>query len=77
MRPLLWLCLVAAVVAEEEQVEEKATPKFVEFEKLEIEPRGKILVLYEKANLNITHSVWLANVARAGEVVLKVSLLFF
>merc|ERR1711935_102497 len=71
MRPLLWLCLAAAVVAEEEQVKEKATPKFVDFEKLEIEPRGKILVLYEKANLNITHSVWLANVARAGEVVLK------
>ena len=33
--------------------------------------RPKMLVLYEKRNLNITHSVWLQNIQRAGDVVLK------
>ena len=73
MKPLLWLSLAVTVaLAEEQQEADTKTPQFAEFEKLEAPTFGKILVLYEKPNFNITHSVWLGNIRRAGEVVLKV-----
>ena len=51
---------------------ENKTEPAAETEKAPQAPkRPKMLVLYEKRNLNITHSVWIQNIQRAGDVVLK------
>ena len=51
---------------------ENTTQPTAETEKAPQAPkRPKMLVLYEKRNLNITHSVWIQNIQRAGDVVLK------
>ena len=63
-----------AETADPENVEpENKTESEAETEKAAPQPprRPKMLVLYEKRNINITHSVWLQNIQRVGDLVLK------
>ena len=75
---LFGLVLAAAQEAEQKEPEsknaesDKPSEPEAETEKVPQAPRRpKMLVLYEKKNINVTHSVWLQNIQRVGDLVLK------